>query len=69
MSDLITKNKEETHFLFTLSNGDFYFLKNWSIVDLHVLISNVQQSDSVTHMYTTPLQYSCLENPMDGGAW
>ena len=22
-----------------------------------------------THMYGTPLQYSCLENPMDGGAW
>ena len=20
-------------------------------------------------MYITPLQYSCLENPMDGGAW
>ena len=20
-------------------------------------------------MYGTPLQYSCLENPMDGGAW
>ena len=20
-------------------------------------------------MYCTPLQYSCLENPMDGGAW
>ena len=19
--------------------------------------------------YGTPLQYSCLENPMDGGAW
>ena len=31
----------------------------------------------IIHMYTydsgegngTPLQYSCLENPMDGGAW
>ena len=21
------------------------------------------------HTYGTPLQYSCLENPMDGGAW
>ena len=22
-----------------------------------------------THAYGTPLQCSCLENPMDGGAW
>jgi len=21
------------------------------------------------HVHGTPLQYSCLENPMDGGAW
>ena len=21
------------------------------------------------HEYSNPLQYSCLENPMDGGAW
>ena len=23
----------------------------------------------IPSMYGTPLQYSCLENPMDGGAW
>ena len=23
----------------------------------------------ITSLYHTPLQYSCLENPMDGGAW
>ena len=23
----------------------------------------------VSVVYGTPLQYSCLENPMDGGAW
>ena len=41
-----------------------------------MLVSSVQQSDSVIyiHIYIregngTPLQYSCLENPMDGGAW
>ena len=63
-----------------------------------VLISGVQQNDSVVHIYIfflvffsivvcqrvlnivpcaiqpgegngTPLQYSCLENPMDGEAW
>ena len=26
-------------------------------------------SDSVREGDGTPLQYSCLENPMDGGAW
>ena len=24
---------------------------------------------AVQHVNGTPLQYSCLENPMDGGAW
>ena len=24
---------------------------------------------SIKNTYGTPLQYSCLENPMDGGAW
>ena len=48
------------------------------------LVSAVQQSESYIHIHTytfcrfyshigegngTPLQYSCLENPMDGGAW
>jgi len=25
--------------------------------------------DSITNILFSPLQYSCLENPMDGGAW
>ena len=25
--------------------------------------------DIIRTVYGTPLQYSCLENPMDGGAW
>ena len=24
---------------------------------------------SICHQFGNPLQYSCLENPMDGGAW
>ena len=43
-----------------------------------LLISEAFTDDSTLnfHLYThfgegngTPLQYSCLENPMDGGAW
>ena len=49
-----------------------------------VLISTVQQSESTVPIHISPLfyisfpfgegngtllQYSCLENPMDGGAW
>ena len=34
----------------------------------HLLISWLQSS-SVGEGNGTPLQYSCLENPMDGGAW
>ena len=44
---------------------------NWSIFDYSVMF---QQSDLVIHHISrrrngTPLQYSYLENPMDGGAW
>ena len=34
----------------------------------HLLISQLQSS-STGEGNGTPLQYSCLENPMDGGAW
>ena len=27
------------------------------------------EEEIATHSSGTPLQYSCLENPMDGGAW
>ena len=46
---------------------------------LWILHKNSSQEGTVLHYYTssacygegtgTPLQYSCLENPMDGGAW
>ena len=32
-------------------------------------MSCVQQPKLVASCNGTPLQYSCLENPMDGGAW
>ena len=42
-------------------------------------ISNVPESDRIKRFHTpvgpqgeengNPLQYSCLENPVDGGAW
>ena len=30
---------------------------------------NIQKSKIMASGNGTPLQYSCLENPMDGGAW
>ena len=35
------------------SNNNYYY----------ILIYNVEEGND------TPLQYCCLENPMDGGAW
>jgi len=40
----------------------------------HVFLINVSSPDSEMQLQLltsngTPLQYSCLENPMDGGAW
>ena len=39
-----------------LSTWNYRSIINW-------LYSNIGEGDG------TPLQYSCLENPMDGGAW
>ena len=37
---------------------------------LAILIPACASSSPAFHMmYSTPLQYSCLENPTDGGAW
>ena len=30
---------------------------------------NNRMGKTIGEGYGTPLQYSCLENPMDGGAW
>ena len=32
-------------------------------------IPSLSQEDPLEKEMATPLQYSCLENPMDGGAW
>ena len=34
-----------------------------------ILLQNSQRSQDNIFSHGTPLQYSCLENPMDGGAW
>ena len=33
------------------------------------LVRSLDQEDSPGEGNGNPLQYSCLENPMDGGAW
>ena len=44
------------------------FLKNE--VSLRALWDNIKYSNvCIGQGNGTPLQYSCLENPMDGGAW
>ena len=47
---------------------------DWSIVQAYLLYSLGNQDIHVTHVIVgegngTPLHFSCLENPMDGGAW
>ena len=34
----------------------------WYLIVIYICIPLLRR-------YDTPLQYSCLENPMDGGAW
>ena len=35
----------------------------------HPFMIKTLQKAGIEGTYGTPLQYSCLENPMDGGAW
>ena len=62
IGDLVCKAEIETHTQRTIygyqgRNGDEM---NWEIgIDIYTLLC----------INGTPLQYSCLENPMDGGAW
>ena len=39
--------------------------KTWKILKIKLVSSNAYSGEG----NGTPLQYSCLENPMDGGAW
>ena len=39
--------------------------KTWKILKIKLVSSNAYNGEG----NGTPLQYSCLENPMDGGAW
>ena len=43
------------------------FFTNWALME--ALVSDIQHCSSVGEGNGTPLQYSCLENLMDGGAW
>ena len=36
---------------------------------MDIVIFGIQYHYSIGEGNGTPLQYSCLENPMDGGAW
>ena len=45
------------------------YIESWGLVELTdeqfiVLVDSLDREGN-----GTPLQYSCLENPMDGGAW
>ena len=47
-----------------------YSSKSWKLCQNHVTFSLPEGSQNCPgEGYGTPLQYSCLENPMDGGAW
>ena len=45
-------------------------LTRWTFVDkVMSLLFNMLSRLVIREGNGTPLQYSCLENPMDGGAW
>ena len=51
----------------TLGPYQLYLL--WTIIFINIAIYLALTEASIREGNGTPLQYSCLENPMDGGAW
>ena len=47
----------------SLKNFEYYFVSMWNECNWVVVWTFFGEGNG------TPLQYSCLENPMDGGAW
>ena len=53
-----------------MATGKTIALSRWTLVDkVMSLLFNMQSRDWSGESNGTPLQYFCLENPMDGGAW
>ena len=44
-------------------------MQNYEINLISEKVQTMESADLVGEGNGTPLQYSCLENPMDGGAW
>ena len=58
--------------LFTLFIVSFAMQKLLSLIRSHLftfVFISITLGDGSGEGNGTPLQYSCLENPMDGGAW
>ena len=52
------------HYLRSLKTAQF---RTFSVIDMSATFWEISMSYGEGN--GTPLQYSCLENPMDGGAW
>ena len=53
-----------------MTNGKTIALTRWTFVGkVMSLLFNMLSRLLIREGNGTPLQYSCLENPMDGGAW
>ena len=50
-------------------NTFFFFLISKVTLKTRILPSQPQEASCIGKGNGTPLQYSCLENPMGGGAW
>ena len=41
----------------------------WKMGEIWLEVTDITEKEYVKAVYGTLLQYSCLENPMEGGAW
>ena len=57
-------------FIHLINDVIIFFKKNYKLfkTEKYVLLGNAVNNINVAGN-GNPLQYSCLENPMDGGAW
>ena len=57
------------HIWFTHLSGDGYLGCSYLLAVMSNAAINILRTSVCVDIYGTPLQYSCLENPMDRGAW
>ena len=67
--EFIYKTDIENKIMVTKREKEGRINSSLGLIDTHCCVNNKDLLYSIGEGNGTPLQHSCLENPMDGGAW